>query len=355
MARIRLALVWILVVALVISGWLLIPRVVEHYLFPNRESADAPKTVEGTVPIAQKAVRDALPAAGLSPARLVHEERIARQDSEGSWEAWSSEWRLDPKQDPSDVARRVKSLSMENLSSLEFYTIESDTLDVEVRVYAEGRLACTLLLQPTLPEWPERTEGAHPLFSIVIRNCDKNPAILKEYLELPLPIAFALDPFSPFTLRMARDAVTSHKEVIVAVEPDQPLNDALQTVPHASGLLVSVVPLGAPGTQAQAIKHAGYYILDLTPGGLPTPWIRALQDAGVPHLRGISLESVLQDEGLRRFRHAAARQGQAVLVLDLGAMDVTALSNEFREATARGFRPSFVAEVSTYSSGHSSR
>jgi hypothetical protein len=214
-----------------------------------------------------------------------------------------------------------------------------------VRVYGGSRLAARLRMEPTLPDWPEVAAGTRPLFVLVVDAVDRDPHASSRLLDVPQPLAVALSPYSPYTLRMARDAVTRHKEVLARVEPDTTPTEALEAVPYATGALFEAPPKGDPDSQAAALRDQGVYVVDVASEGLPAAWIRALRDAGVPVIRASRPPASGQAGDLRTFRTRAAREGAGVLVVDVDGPAMAEAMDSLSAATARGFRPAFVAEV----------
>ncbi len=293
----------------------------------------------------QARVRAALPAVGLEAADLVEEFPTGRTDTRGTWEVWTSRWRLAAGEDAPVTGQRLASLVAAASSDLDTYVVESGSGVTEVRVYGGSRLAARLALEPTLPEWPAVGPGDPPLLAMVLDAVDHDPHASNRLLGDLQPLAVALSPYSPFTLRMARDAVTGHKEVLARVEPDTTPGEALEAVPYATGVLLATPPRGEPDAEAAALREQDIYVVDAVPEGLPAAWIRALKDAGVPRIRAVRLPPADPGEALRAFRARAAREGTGVLVVDVGDPSAQPALDSLAEARLHGFRPAFVAEV----------
>lgn len=323
------------------------PYLVEHLLFPpptptRGETREDLQAVER----AHQLIHTSLPAAGLSALEPVEERWEERTESTGaSWEVWETTWRLPEHLDPLPVARRIRSLVEGGMDRAEVYLVTTETLTVEVRVYAASRLAAFLTLVPTLPEWPQVAPAQSPLLSIVLRDAREAPRRLRGLYEYHQPFSVALSPYSPFTLRLARDAVTEHKEVLVLHREDGPFEELLAAVPHASGILLEAVPDLEPRPQAASLQRADAYVLDMTPQGLPATWIRALRAEGVSFIRGHAWDDTEPETTQRRFRHGAARDGAAILVVPLTEPTVEEILATLTVAQERGYRPSFAAEV----------
>ena len=301
---------------------------------------------EGATDVAsiQEQVSSSLPAVGLTEAEHLEENFLERNDRQGSWDVHETRWLLPPARDPQVTALRLRSLVEGLADDVRIYQVESETMAVDMRIYAGSRLACRLHLTPSLPPWPSLDRSQPAMLAVVLRSIDQAPHLARRSMELDLPLTFALSPYSPFTLRISRDAVLTHKEVLAQVEPDTTFLEALEAVPHASGLLLAQAPQGDPDSEAAHLAAEEVYLLDVSPEGLPSHWLRALHDAGVPHIRGL-LDDPNSTEDIRhQFRHLAARTGSAVMVTDVDSSVAQELTAELEEAQTRSYRIAFAQE-----------
>ncbi|MBN1335313.1 MAG: hypothetical protein JXB39_05085 [Deltaproteobacteria bacterium] len=341
----RRALVGLGLGAILVAGILVaavrLPSVLEHLATGGKPVRSEP-AADATEDV-QDRVRRMLPAVGLETSDLVEEATEERGDAVGTWKAWLTRWRLPVGEDARAVGQRLVSLLA--ASQAEAYEVDNEGGAVEVRVYGGTRLAARLTLEPTLPEWPAVASESRALFAVVLDAVDHDPHTSNRLLDIPQPLAVALSPYSPYTLRMARDAVSRRKEVVARVEPDTTPMEALDAVPHASGVLLSGPPMGAPETQAAGLKDQRVYALDATPAGLPAEWIRALKAAGVPRVRAFRPPVPGSADALKAFRSRVAREGSGVLVLDVDDPIARPALDSLAEAPRHGFRPAFAAEV----------
>ena len=268
-----------------------------------------------------------------------------QEDRAGSWAAVEERWQLSSDADPLALARRLESLVSAEDSEAEVYVVELDSQQVQIRFYAGSRLATVLRFEPSLESWPSLSRDRQPWLALVVYGVDQDPHGVRQLMEADLPLAVALSPHSPFTLRFSRDALLNHTEVLATSEPDVSLTEALEAVPHASGLLVTCPPGGDPGQQARALHLADMYVLDAVDGGLGGRWLRAFQDAEVPYVRAQNLDPGATDLGRRRFLHAAAKNGAAVLVVHAAMGAAAEEVEQLRIALLRGYRAAFPAEV----------
>jgi hypothetical protein len=321
-------------------AWHYGPAIIRHLVFSRPTVQHTQQADEGDVAALQARVTDALSSLGLEERHRTALHAEEQQDERGPWSVRHESWSLPSGDDPMALGRRIEALVASSDPRAEIYVVHHETHRVQVRLYAGSRLAQVISLETKLEPWPRLGRGAAPMLALVVHGVDDDPHGIRQLMEQESPIGLALSPYSPFTLRLSRDALHTNVEVLVAAADDVALPESLAAVPHASGLVVHTVPAGEPEAQAQALAAAGVYIIDAVEEGMGAAWLRALQDAGVPYQRGYAPQSELDRH---RYRHAAAREGAAIVVVPArqGEIEVAQLSS----ARERGFRLAFPAEV----------
>ncbi len=300
-------------------------------------------------------VSASIPAAGLDEASLESEDWVPRSDKYTEWNVHETSWKLPigarPGQVASQIARTINSafpdpsLSHAPCPDLEIYRTPSGSLALELRIYADQRLASLVNLEPTLSLWPPVIQDQPPpLLAILVRHADVSPQKAQSLFTIDHPISIALSPYSPFSLRLSRDAISADAEVLVEAGPDIPLADSINDVPNASGVLLTCPPKSFQQEDIRALEKAGMYLVDACPDGLGTNWTRRLQEAGVEYVRGIAFSSQL--ESIPLLHHQSLDHGAAVLVVDLEDAFINEMGAELEAAARHGYRPAFVAEVS---------
>jgi len=337
--RLWLALLLTLCV-LCVSSWWLAPSLVRRLVFtaPNTDTHQQAELVD--IAGLQYSVAKAMPSLGLREDQRQERTEQQQQDSQGAWTTIHEHWRLSSDADPLALARRLEALVASSDDSAEIYVVEQQAQQVQVRFYAGSRLAQVLELEPSLGPWPSLAPFETPLLALVVWDVDNDPHGVRLLMERGAPMALALSPYSPFTLRFSRDALLTHTEVLAIAEEDVSLPESLDAVPHASGLLLLSAPQGDPETTAAALLRANVYVLDAVQAGLGAQWLRAFQEHEVPYLRAQTIHS---DVDRRRYRHSAARQGAAVVVTPAARGSLEA--DELNAAAQRGYRVAFPAEV----------
>lgn len=337
--RIGIALLLLLGLGMVLA-WVFAPKLVRSLVFTAPSAEQQTPTLLADVTALQDQVASAMSSLGLQEdLRHEHSEQPL-EDTHGRWLSVHETWHLSSDTDALSLAQRLEALVASSDQAAEIYLLEQQNHLVQVRFYAGSRLALVLELKPSLGPWPTLVSGQSPLLALVIHGVDKDPHGVRQLMEQGEPMALALSPYSPFTLRLSRDALLTHTEVLALAEADVTLAESLEAVPHASGLLITSPPVGDAEQQAQALRHADVYVLDALEQGLGANWLRALQEAEVPYQRATCPQS---DLGQRRYRHSAARDGASVVAVPAarGAEEAAAL----RAAAERGYRLAFPSEV----------
>lgn len=194
---------------------------------------------------------------------------------------------------------------------LQAYVTTANELDVDVRIYVGKRLSHHVSIEPTLGDPAgRRQDDPTPLVALVITDIGvdgRGTAVLKT----DLPLSIGIVPFSPFALRNARDAAIQHKEVLIDLQPGQPLDLAVEGVPYATGLLIGENP--GMDLDDALIGREHLYLLDAA-GQIEPATLREARNAGIPVLRANEEVSADQDWAAR-VEHLAALHGAVVLIV----------------------------------------
>lgn len=334
----------LLALGLVVLAWWGSPWLARRLVFTGPAPEQRARAETADVTTLQAHVRSALGSLGLRADQLQERDERPQQDPDGSWLASHERWRLPTESEPAALARRIEALVSSADPQAEIYLVEQQTHEVQLRFYAGSRLAAVLDLEPSLGPWPRLSTDQQPLLALVVYGVDKDPHGVRQLMDRGQPMALALSPYSPFSLRLSRDALLTHAEVLALAEPDVTLAEALEAVPHASGVLITGSFEGTPEQQARALRDADVYVLDAVEGGLSAQWLRAFQEAGVPYVHSIASSAETAETVRRRYRHLAASSGAAVVVTEAGTM-ASAEVEQLALAAARGYRLAFPAEI----------
>ena len=151
--------------------------------------------------------------------------------------------------DPLELARSIRQRADE--ASVELYVSQVDGLDAEIRVYAGARVRQQILLMPTLPTDPQpprtRTLRERPLVALILSGFGDSRRLPITNTDIPLTVA--IEPYSPFSLRLAHQAAMRWNEVLLdmtgmgeEVRDRIRLSEALGAVPFATGVLSDALP-----------------------------------------------------------------------------------------------------------------
>ncbi len=306
----------------------------------------APAEIQLQPALLQEVLRTSLLPAVLQEAEELASESEERIDPHGAWTAWQTRYQLEPGVDPESLGRRLQGLAAEALPGAQVYVTPREDLEVDVRIYAGKRLVHRLVLVPTLEEPSKRERGEQPaLVAVVVLGLGEDAQLDKAVLQAEVPLSVGLVPFSPFALRMAREATRHHKEVLVElpaeVDSDVAAREAVMAVPGATGVVLSVPPAAlAPSL----LLERSMVLLDAT-GTAEGAALRNAREQGVTLLRRHDDLSGELRSSLNRAHHMARKLGAVVLVVDVATGHAGQVVAWLKATDRRDLRPVFLSEV----------
>ena len=235
--------------------------------------------------------------------------------------------------DPLQLAQSIREHADE--AGVELYISQVDGLDAEMRVYAGPGVRHQILLVPTLPADPRpprvRALRERPLMALVLSGLGDSRRLPITHTEIPLTVA--VQPYSPFTLRLAHLAAMRWDEVLLdmtgmgnEVRDRNQLSRALSAVPFATGVLSDALPYSTlPGLSMGVIVQLE--ARRTVPLSIRSQWVPAQHS----HRRS-ALET------LTRTRILAIQEGAATMTIDINDPDLpevlswAALTTDFRMA-----------------------
>lgn len=322
----------VVLVGLAVLGWQLTWRMAEDVVGGEVTEEAAP---DGKL-LRLAEIADEIVESELTDAVVLADEN----NQDNLWPTRRKRVRLPTGFDPNERAALIEQLIEDprygDDPPLQAYVTTANELDVDVRIYVGKRLSHHVSIEPTLGEAANQ-EDVTPLVAIVVSDLGvdgRGTAVLKA----PIPLSVGIVPFSPFALRNARDAAIQHKEVLIDLQPGQPLDLAVDAVPYATGLLVGENP--AMDLDDALLSSEHLYLLDAA-GEIEPATLREARNAGIPVLR--ANENVEEDrDWSARVEHLAALHGAVVLTTT-----VADAPGAIRWLAARGntLRPAFANEV----------
>ena len=239
---------------------------------------------------------------------------------------------------PMAVAAAVRERAQ--AAGLELYVSQVDGLDAEIRVYAGPTLRHQILLVPTLPADPKpprtRALRERPLIALIVSGL--GDARRPELTRLDIPLTVAIQPYSPFALRLAHQAAMRWDEVLLDmtgmgedVRDRRRLSQAFHAVPFATGVLSDALPYSTLPDRPMGI------IVQLearrtVPMSIRSQWVPAQHS----HRRSAS-------ETLTRTRILAIQEGAATMTVNINdpeLPEVLAWASQ-----TRGFRMALASEI----------
>ncbi len=307
-------------------------------------TTESPVTLQPA--LLQEVLETSLLPAVLKEAQLLESSAEERLDPAGTWMSHATRYQLEPGVAPDALAARLQGLAREAVPGADVYVTARDDLEVDVRIYAGKRLVHRLILVPTLEELSKRSRGEAPaLVAVVVLGLGQDARQDQAVLQADVPLSVGLVPFSPFALRMARDATRNHKEVLVELPAGVTTNaqaaEALMAVPGATGVVLRTPPQAlAP----DLLLSRSMVLLDAT-GTAEGTALRAARERGVPLLRRDDDLSGDLRASLNRAHHVARKLGRVILVVDVSAGNAAQVVAWMNAADPRDLRPVFLSEV----------
>lgn len=309
---------------LILAGLLIwvMPSIVEPLLGPDREQKEL-RAVTHSLDDVDRSVQEWLRRVGAVEVLNREEDGIVR-----------AIYRLPRGADNAQVVQRVRSYADE--AGMEVYLRVVDGIDIELRAYHGPDLRHQLLLIPDLPDPPRFSKGVknpnRPLLSIIVVGLGNSAA--SAIIEQPVPVTVAIEPFTPFALRISRRAANRWHEVLVDLPSGMTPNEAQHAIPNATGLWVDgapVRPLNAEDVVVVPADRIGRRRID---GSRQARLLPVQQKE-----RRTTMET------WQRVRHIAARSGVGALVVDANDPELGEVLDWAAKAHLHGYRMVLATEA----------
>ncbi len=297
------------------------PALIERLITPPVQTT-SPETLTGQV--------DAFVAATMP---TVDATLLAAEEREGIHHAI-----YQTRADPQVLAGQIRALA--TAAGVELYVSQVDGLDAEIRIYAGPGVRHQLLLVPTLPADPQpprvRTLRERPLIALILSGLGDARRPPTTFTDIPLTVA--VQPYSPFALRLAHQAAMRWDEILLdmtgmgeEVRDRGRLSQALSAVPFATGVLSDALPFSTlPGQPLGVIVQLE--ARRTVPLSIRSQWVPTQSS----HRRSAM-------ETLTRTRILAIQEGAATMSIDVNDPDLSAVLAWAGQTTA--FRMALVSEI----------
>ena len=307
------------------------------------ESEAPTSTVESTASELERLVVETLVPAVLKDATLLEDSTEVREDDMGEWNSVRMSWQLPEDADPDRSASRLMALTQEMAPEAKVYRSNSQALVESLRIYVGKRLTHHIQLTPTLSENLPPRRNTPTNLAVVVLGLGQDGQESRTILERPFPLTVAIEPYSPFALRQARDAVIKHKEVLCFFEDQVTTSDAflrgLAAVPNSTGVVLQASPQALP---VQKLLEDDLYLLDAQ-GGLESDALRQASNSGVTILR---LDHAFSSGDLLRIQHIARVSTGLIVTVTVDQPEaLSELLSWVANDAGREIRPVFVSEL----------
>lgn len=234
------------------------------------------------------------------------------------------------------------------LSAASVYLTRADDLLWRLRVFDGARLILQRDVRPWMSPSPPHPPGNPPELVVLVDARSGDDAWVRRVLGWRSPVAVLLQPFAPSTLRRADEAARASREVVVAVDPAEPLGEQLEAVPHAAAAWIeSRLPLEAdPVVWLGPLARDRLVLIDGCPEGCVDVDVAAR--AGVERLRLAGRRPAEEREGVAEValvRNLAVQRGYGVVLTDASKAGARWIEQLLDDAKADGVDVVFAAEA----------
>ncbi len=232
------------------------------------------------------------------------------------------------------------------LEGTEVYVTRVDDLRHRVRIFHEKALLLQEEIRPWLPEHPVVSTVNPPELGFVVIFRVGNSETVGEVSRWRAPVALAVPPDAPHTVRTARRASWSSKGVLILVQPDRGLAEQVAAAEHASGVLVEELPEAGTDLLAwlKPLQSDNLFVLD----GTETEGA-ALEDAakrlGLDYLKSAGRLDSSDPHSAVLARNLTVRRGQGLVIVEGDHTSVGFAADFVDSARGAGYSLRFPVEV----------
>ena len=309
-----------------------------------RGQSEAPAlAVESSTTELERLVVETLVPAVLKDATLLEDATEIREDDMGEWNSVRMSWQLPEGEDPDRSASRLMALAQEMAPQAKVYRSQQEALVESLRIYVGKRLTHHIQLTPTLSQQLPPRRNTPTDLAVVVLGLGQNGQETKIVLERRFPLTVAIEPYSPFALRQARDAILKHKEVLSYFEEplrtEEDLIRGLAAVPNATGIALHAPPQALP---LKKLVDDNLYVLD-SRGDIESDALRRATNSGVSVLK---LDHAFQAGDLLKIQHIARVSTGLIVTVSVDEKEeLEELLSWVETDAGREIRPVFLSEL----------
>jgi len=232
------------------------------------------------------------------------------------------------------------------LEGCEVYVTRVDDLMHRVRIFHEKALLLQEGIRPWLPEHPIVSTVNPPELGLIVIFRGESAESVGEVARWRAPVALAVPPDAPHTVRTARRASWSSKGVVVLVHPGRGLAEQAAAAEDASGVLVETLPSSDTDLVAwlKPLKLNDLFVLDASgvEGGALE---RAAESLGLDYLKSAGTLDPSEPRSAILVRNMTVRRGQGLVTVEGNSAAIAFASDFVAGARAAGYSLRFPVEV----------
>jgi len=232
------------------------------------------------------------------------------------------------------------------LDGTEIYVTRVDDLRQRVRIFDGKKLLLQEDIRPWLPERPIVSVVNPPELGVVVVFRYSAQDSVGSVSRWKAPVALAVPPDSPHTIRTARRASWSSKGVVIVVDSSRGLTEQVAAAEDASGVLVEELPASdADLTEwLRPLVTDNLFVLDGSDNeGLALQ--KAARELGLDYVRRAARLESKDPSSARLARNLTVRRGYGLVTVEGRAADIEFASEFVSETRKEGYALRFPVEV----------
>jgi hypothetical protein len=232
------------------------------------------------------------------------------------------------------------------LEGAEIYVTRVGELKHRVRIFHGKALLLQEEILPWLPEHPVVSTVNPPELGMVVVFRDADGESVGEVARWRAPVALALPPDAPHTVRTARRASWSSKGVVILVHPDRGLAEQAAAAEDASGVLIEELPVDRMSLVVwlKPLQDNNLFVLDAS-GVEGVALEKAARQLGLDYLRTAGRLDPRDPASVVRARNMTVRRGQGLVIVGGDPASIRFAADFIDDARKAGYSLRFPVEV----------
>ena len=242
------------------------------------------------------------------------------------------------------------------LEGCEVYVTRVDDLLHRVRIFEGKSLLLNESIRPWMPERPVVSSVDPPEVGFVSIFRAQDDAAVAEVSRWRAPVALAVPPDAPHTVRTARRASWSSKGVVILVHPERSLAEQAAAAEDASGIVVEVLPDKDTDLSEwlSPLIADDLFVLDAT--GVENKALeKAARSLGLDYLRRAAHLDASDPSTAVLARNLSVRRGYGMVTFEGAEVDLPFVTDFVEWAREDGYALRFPVEVARQHGGAARR